>query len=139
MNKLTFKIVTPEKLVLQEEVDEVILPTQEGQIAILKDHIPLVSTLRPGELVMKKDGRETPLAVSGGFIEVRDNTVTVLADTAERVEEIDLARAEEGRKRAEALLAEKTIEHEDYALLQARLEKELARLHVARKHKHRVQ
>ena len=135
MPKLKFKIVTPERLLIEEEIDQVTLPTSEGQITVMKDHLPLVSTLAPGELVMKTGSKETPLAVSGGFIEVRDNTVTVLADTAERIEELDLARAEEARKKAETLLKTRTIEHDDYALMQARLEKELARLRVGRKHK----
>lgn len=132
---LKLKIVTPERLLLEQEIDQVSIPTAEGQITVLKNHLPLVSSLQPGELLVRADGKDTPLAVSGGFIEVRDNVVTVLADTAERIDELDLSRADEARARAEKLLKETHIEHENYAALQAKMEKELARLRVGRKHR----
>lgn len=135
MPKINFKIVTPERVVLEEEVDQVTLPTKQGQITILSNHLPLVSALQPGEIILKSGDKEIPLAVSGGFIEVLKNNVTILADTAERVEEIEISRAEEGRKKAAALLKEKRTESADYAALAAKLEKELARLRVVRKHK----
>lgn len=135
MSKIKFKIVTPEKTVLESEIDQLTIPTQEGEITVLPDHIPLISVLAPGELVAKKGGEETAMAVSGGMIEVRKNEITVLADTAERAEEIDLARAEEGKARAEKLKDEKIrMDETEYATAAAILEKNLARIKVARKH-----
>ena len=136
--KLKFKIVTPEKVVLAEEIDQVTLPTLTGQITVLPNHIPLLSALQAGEMIIKKDNKETVLAVSGGFIEVKPgNEVVILTETAERADEIDEARAEEAKKRAEALLKDsKNKEIVDYTALTAKIEKELARLKVARRKTH---
>ena len=131
---INFEIVTPERTLLKEEIRQVTLPTLEGQITVLPDHIPLIAVLVPGEIVVKKeDGEEVSMAVSGGFVEVLVNKVVVLADTAERAEEIDEARAEEAKKRAEKLLEEKKLDKREFAALAAKIEKELARLKVARK------
>jgi F-type H+-transporting ATPase subunit epsilon len=133
--KIKFKIATPERIVFEEEVNQVTLPTQEGEITVLPNHIPLISVLQAGELVAKKDGEEIAMAVSGGMVEVQKNELTVLADTAERAEEIDLARAEEARRRAEKLKEEKVRADEaEYAAVAATLEKNLARIKVAKKH-----
>lgn len=133
--KIKFKIVTPERTVFEEQVDQVTLPTQEGEITVLPNHIPLISVLVPGELVAKKEGKEVAMAVSGGMIEVRKNEITILADTAERAEEIDLARAEEARERAEKLKDEKIrMDETEYAAVAALMERNLARIRVAKKH-----
>jgi F-type H+-transporting ATPase subunit epsilon len=133
--KIKFKIVTPEKTVYEDSVDQVTLPTQEGEITVLPNHIPLISVLMPGELVAKKDSEEIAMAVSGGMIEVRRNEITILADTAERAEEIDLSRAEEARKRAEDLKDEKIrMDETEYAAVAALMERNLARIKVAKKH-----
>jgi F-type H+-transporting ATPase subunit epsilon len=133
--KIKFKIVTPEKTVFEEEIDQVTLPTQEGEITVLPNHIPLISVLSPGELVIKKDNEEIDMAVSGGMIEVRNNEIVILADTAERAEEIDLKRAEEARARAEKLKDEKIrMDETEFATAAAIFEKNLARIKVARKH-----
>ncbi|HLM83811.1 MAG TPA: F0F1 ATP synthase subunit epsilon [Candidatus Bathyarchaeia archaeon] len=135
MSIIKFKIVTPERTVFEDEVSQVTLPTQEGEITVLTEHIPLISVLTPGELVARKNGEEIAMAVSGGMIEVRKNEITILADTAERAEEIDLSRAEEARKRAESLKDEKIRTDEtEFATAAAMLEKNLARIKVARKH-----
>lgn len=134
-SKIKFKIVTPEKTVYEDEINQVTLPTQEGEITVLPNHIPLISVLTAGELVTKKDGEEIAMAVSGGMIEVRKNEITVLADTAERAEEIDIKRAEEARERAEKLKEEKIrLDETAYAAAAAIFEKNLARIKVARKH-----
>lgn len=134
-NKIKFKIVTPERTVYESEIDQVTLPTADGEITVLPNHIPLISILVPGELNAKKDGQDIFLAVSGGIIEMRANELTILADTAERAEEIDLKRAEEAKKRAEKLKNEKILADEtEYATAAAILEKNLARIRVARKH-----
>lgn len=138
MTKIQFKIVTPERVVFEDEVDSVTLPTRAGEITVLPSHIPLVSTLKAGEILVKKSGEETPMAISGGLVEVTENKLVVLADTAERIEEIDEARAEEGRRKAQELLERKSEiakEAVDYTGLAAKMEKELARLKVVRKYK----
>jgi F-type H+-transporting ATPase subunit epsilon len=130
-------IVTAEREVFSDDVDEVIAPGVEGQLGILPHHAPLMTTLLPGELLVKQAGEEFYLAISGGFIEVRPDRVIVLADTAERVEEIDIARAEEAKRRAEARLAEQA-EGVDMARAEAALRRSLVRLQVAqRRRRHR--
>lgn len=134
-SKIKFKIVTPERTVYENEIDQITLPTADGEITVLPNHIPLISILIPGELSVKKDGKEIAMAVSGGMIEVRANEMTILADTAERAEEIDLTRAEEARKRAEKLKDEKIrMDETEFATAAAIFEKNLARIKVARKH-----
>jgi F-type H+-transporting ATPase subunit epsilon len=134
-NKIKFKIVTPERTVFENEIDQVTLPTQDGEITVLPNHIPLISALKPGDLMIKKDGEEIDLAVSGGIVEVQSNEITILADTAERAEEIDLARAEEARKQAEDLKKDAVrMDDTEYAAMAAFLERNLARIKVARKH-----
>lgn len=136
--KISFEITTPERIVYKDEVDQITLPTEMGEITILPNHIPLVSVLRPGEMRIIKNGQETVLAVAGGFIEVEPkNRVIVLADNAERVEEINIERAEAARKRAEELMKEKSVQDVEYTALASQLERELARLRVARKHRGR--
>ncbi|TSC52823.1 MAG: F-type H+-transporting ATPase subunit epsilon [Parcubacteria group bacterium LiPW_39] len=135
---IKFQIVTPERIVLEDNVKQVTVPTQMGEITVLPGHIPLVAVLKPGEIRAKKDGREILMAVSGGFIEVLKNKVVILADTAEMAEEIDEKRAEEARQRAQKLKEEKRFDRVEFAALQSQIEKELARLKVARKHRHRT-
>lgn len=135
---MILKIITPEREVFSDEIDQVTLPTMDGEITVLPHHIPLVGILKPGEILIKKKGDSIPLAVSGGMLQVRPDMVVILADTAERVEEIIEERAEEARHRAEKLLEEKKFDRTEYAAIAAKLEKELARLKVVRKHRHRI-
>ncbi len=136
---MNLKIITPEREVVSQEVDQVTVPTADGEITVLPHHVPLVGILKAGEIRAKKDGAEIPLAVSGGWVQVRTGGVTILADTAERVEEIILERAEEAHARAQELLSEKHMDQEEYALIAAKMEKELARIKAARKYRHRAQ
>jgi F-type H+-transporting ATPase subunit epsilon len=126
---IKFEIVTPEKTVLKEDVVEVTVPTEEGEVTILPHHAPLVATLKPGVLVLKKtDGSADVAFIAGGFLEVLRNKVVVLADTAERAEEINLSKVEEARTRAEKAMKE--VRHEDaeeFARVAAQLEHELAK------------
>ncbi|RJR31781.1 ATP synthase F1 subunit epsilon [Candidatus Parcubacteria bacterium] len=134
--KIQFQIATPEKIVFSDKVDEVIVDTKMGQITILPHHLPLVASLVPGELLLKKGAESFPIAISGGFIEVqKNNKVVILADTAERFEEIDEKRAEEALQNARRLMSEKRAESVDYTALAAKLEKELSRLKVKRKYR----
>lgn len=135
MPKINFKIVTPERIVYEANIDQVSLPTAMGEITVLPNHLPLVSMLAAGELLVKIGKEEIPLAVAGGFVEIGQNKIVVLADSADRVEEIDEKRAEEARKRAEELLKTKKMDTEEYATLAAHIERELAKLKVARKHR----
>ena len=130
MPGIKLDIVTAEKEVYSEEVDMVIAPGVEGQLGILPHHTPLMTILRPGELRIKKGEEEVSLVISGGFLEVRPDRVIVLADAAEKVEEIDIARAEEARRRARERLTEKP-EGSDAARTEAALRRSLARLKVA--------
>jgi len=136
MSTINFKIVTPEKEVYAEKIDQVTIDTKEGEITVLPHHMPLISILRPGEMRIVKDGKEMSMAVLGGFLEIKkDSEVIILADSAERAEDIDLEKAEEARKRAEELKKQKIVTSDmDYARVSAMLEKELARIKVARRH-----
>ena len=135
---LTVEIVTIERTMLREEnVDEVIAPGVEGQLAVLPQHAAFMTMLAPGELILKKGGEEIPFAVTGGFFEVLRNKVVVLADAAERADEIDIARAEEARERAR-LAIERRETVEDLAMAQAALQRALIRLRVAEMRRRRV-
>lgn len=126
---IKFEIVTPEKVVLREDASQVTAPTKTGEITILPNHIPLVSSLMPGVIeIVKKDGQRDVISVAGGFIEVLKEKVVILADVAERAEDIDITRAEEAHQRAEESL--KNIRHFDrerFANINASLARELAR------------
>lgn len=134
---INFEIATPERIVYKDTVDSLTLPTREGEITVLPQHIPLVSVLQPGAITVRKGKEEQYMAVSGGFIEVQlNNRVVVLADTAERAEELTVDAIEKARVDAQKVLAEKrTADTESFALAAAALERELARLKVARKHR----
>jgi F-type H+-transporting ATPase subunit epsilon len=136
MASLKLDIVTAERVVYSEEVDIIIAPGMEGQLGILPHHAPLMTILQAGELVVRRGGQEDILAISGGFLEVRPDRVIVLADQAERAEEIDVARAEAAKKRAEERLKEKPTEV-DMNRVEASLRRAIARLNVADKMKRR--
>ncbi|SRR6266704_1646621 len=128
-NTLHVEVVTAERELYNGEADDVNAPGSEGQLGILPSHAALLTMLKAGPLTIKLSGAEEPLFVSGGFLEVFDNTVTVLADTAEHAEEIDQARAEEARRRAQDSLAQ-AQSNTERADLQGALERAVARLHV---------
>jgi F-type H+-transporting ATPase subunit epsilon len=132
------EIVTAERVVLSDDVDQVNAPTKDGRVGILPRHMPLLTILDVGELDIIKDGVRTPFAISGGFMEVLPTRVTILADTAERADEIDEARAEEARRRAEERIAQRQSDQE-IALAEAELRRALIRLKVAQLQKIRRQ
>jgi F-type H+-transporting ATPase subunit epsilon len=136
MPSLKLDIVTAERVVYTGDVDAVIAPGVEGQLGILPQHTPLMTILKAGELVVKKDGEDDSLAITGGFLEVRPDRVIVLADAAERADEIDMERAEAARKRAEQRLLEKGVEL-DSGRSNAALQRAMVRLTVAEKVKQR--
>ena len=133
MASIKLDIVTAERMVYSEDVDMVIAPGVEGQLGILPHHTPLMTTLQVGELRVKKGGEEVSLAISGGFLEVRPDRVVVLADAAERADEIDLARAEEAKRRAEQQLSDRLVTGLDEARTEIALQRALARLSVGEK------
>ena len=137
MSTLKFKIVTPEKTIYENEIFQATIPTMEGEITVLPNHIPLISVLKAGELKFKDKEGEQQMAVSGGFLEVRGkNEIVILADHAQRVAEIDVDKAEEARARAEEQMANlKNAQDVDYAKLQAIMDRELNKLRVAKKNK----
>jgi len=124
------EIVTAERMVFADEVNEVVAWGVQGQLGILPHHAPLMTMLQPGDLLIKKDNEEEYLAISGGFLEVRPDKVIILADACERAEEIDAARAEAAKRRAEETLKERPPEV-DAAAAEAVLRRSLARLKVA--------
>jgi F-type H+-transporting ATPase subunit epsilon len=134
---IKFEIVTQERVVLKDEIFKVTVPTREGEITVLPQHTPLVSILVPGIIELtNKDGERKIISVSGGFIEVLRNKVVVLADTAERAEEIDIQRAEEARTRAEdSIKNEKQFDKERFANISATIAKELARTKAVKRWK----
>ena len=127
-------IVTAEIVVFSDNVDIVVAPGVEGELGILEHHAPLMTTLKPGELRARKSGEEYSLAVSGGFLEVRPDRVIVLADAAERAEEIDIARAEAAKKRAQEVLAS-AVSQVDLIRAEAALRRALTRIEVADRRK----
>ncbi len=133
MSSLRLDIVTAERVVYSEDVDVVIAPGVEGQLGILPHHAPLMTTLQAGELRVRRGGEEDSLAISGGFLEVRPDRVIILADAAERAEEIDVARAEAAKKRAEQRLADRHAAGLDEARAETAMRRALARLTVAEK------
>jgi F-type H+-transporting ATPase subunit epsilon len=124
------ELVTAERMVYSDDVNIVIAWGLEGQLAILPNHAPLMTMLQPGELIIKKDNEEAYMAVSGGFLEVRPDKVIILADACERAEEIDLARAEEAKRRAGEIMEAPSPET-DTAAAEAALRRSLVRLKVA--------
>lgn len=139
MKLIDFELTTPERVAYKAKARQVTIPTTEGEITVLPDHLPLVAPIQAGELrVVGEDGSETWLAVSGGFVTVHPgNRLAILADTAERAEELDLKAIEAAHARAEAALKEKVDDAERYAEAAAGLARELARLKVVRKHRPR--
>ncbi len=135
MATLRLEIVTPETKAYSEDVTMVTLPGSEGELGVYPKHVPLLTTLQPGELRVLKDGRETFLAVGEGFVEIKADSVSVLTDMAFESEKIDTAAAEAAVERAKAAMKE---DHgaEEVAAIQASLQKALAQLHVKRRRHH---
>jgi F-type H+-transporting ATPase subunit epsilon len=137
MSTIKLEIVTAERLIFSEDVNMVIAPGVQGYLGILPHHAPLMTMLQPGELRVKKEGEEISLVVSGGFLEVRPDKIVVLADAAERAEEIDIARAEAAKKRAEERLKSRGEPGVDYLRAEAALHRSLARIKVAERRRKR--
>ena len=135
-DKLKLEMVTPYKRLLSEEVDELTAPGFVGELGVLPGHTPLLTTLKVGELSYKKDNEQFHVAVNWGYLEVEDDTVTVLVDTAEKSDEIDLARARAALDRAEDALKSLPLEDKKHIIMEAALQRALIRIQVAGKKGH---
>jgi F-type H+-transporting ATPase subunit epsilon len=129
--RLTLELATPTRMVIAETVDEVVVPGSEGYFGVLPGHAPLLATLGIGELTYRIGRDERHVAVAGGFAEVRNDKVIVLADTAELPQDIDRGRAERARDRAEQRLSGRSQDETDYARAGAALARALTRIQVA--------
>ena len=126
--KLRLSVVTPEKQLVSEEVDQVNAPGSEGDFGVLYDHAPILTNLRSGQLSYENDGESTALVISGGYLEVTDNRVTILAETGEFLHEIDRERAERARSQAEEKLSNPDLSEEEFSETQKKLFRAIARL-----------
>jgi F-type H+-transporting ATPase subunit epsilon len=138
--KLTLEVVTPDRLLIREEIDEVVVPGSEGEFGVLPGHTPLLSMLKIGELWYRQGQEKHYLAIAFGFVEVLPDRVTVLASVGERPHEIDIARAERAKQRAEQRLAQGQLTPVDLDIERARIAllKSLLRLQVASRARTRV-
>ena len=132
-NTLHLEIVTPESRAYSDQVEMVVLPAIEGEMGVYPMHIPLITQIKPGELVVTKNGQQVHLAVGEGFVEVTGDKVSVLVDMALTEQEIDEAAAEDAIRRAEARLNEEHLGGEESAMVQAAIAKSMAQLHVKRR------
>jgi F-type H+-transporting ATPase subunit epsilon len=133
MDKIELKIVTPEKVVYQDLVESVSIPTVDGEITVLPGHIPIISGVKAGELRIKKGTSQDMFSITRGVAEVDGHTITILTDAAEKAEDIDEKRAEEARKKAKDLMSSTKVDEEGYADAVAQLERALSRMRIARK------
>ena len=131
-NTLKLEIVTPDAKAFSDDVEMVTVPAAEGEMGIYPQHVPLLTQIVPGELIVRKDGRDSFLAIGEGFIQVTAERVAIMADMAIKAENIDEAKAEEARRRAEARLAEH-LDDEELAVVTAALAHALAQLKVKRR------
>jgi F-type H+-transporting ATPase subunit epsilon len=136
MVKTRLEIITAERVVYSEDVDIVVAPGIEGELGVLPHHAPLMTMIQPGELRVRKDNVEESMFVSGGFLEVRGDKVIVLANVAERADEIDVARAESAKRRAEERIGQGAVEI-NHARAEAALRRSMMRLKVAEKSRKR--
>lgn len=134
MTDLNLEIITPEKSVFKGQVDSITIPGSLGSFQVLKNHAPLISNFEVGVISVKKNGEVNRFTTSGGTVEVKDNDVLVLADTAEKLDQIDINRAEQAKKRAEERLIKKHEADIDEARAQAALQRAVNRLNAVRKY-----
>lgn len=134
---LFLSIITPEKVIYEDQVDEVIVPTENGEIAILPNHINLLTRINPGEMIIKKGANQEYIAITGGFLEVQSNKISILAEYAVKAQDIEVARAMEAKERAEKVMKEKSTDNEQ-RIAQAEMIKSILELRVATRHKKRL-
>ncbi len=125
---MKLKFVTPERVLFEAEIQSVTAMTYDGQITILQHHAALLTILVPGEILIKRGGQVEPLVVSGGFLEVANDEVVILADTAEHIRELDFDRAQKAVELAQSLIREKKYDMREYESLKANLDKQRVRV-----------
>jgi F-type H+-transporting ATPase subunit epsilon len=131
---MTLKIVTPEKVIYDGEIDELIIPTVTGEIAVLPHHIDLLTEVAAGEMTIKHKGKEQHVAVTGGFLQIENNTLTLLSNYAIKSEEIDAKKAAEAQKRAEEKLKKKVdLSERDFAIAEADMRRAILELKISSK------
>ncbi|OIP24132.1 ATP synthase F1 subunit epsilon [bacterium CG2_30_37_16] len=136
MKKFKIQVTTPERVIFEEEVEEVTLPTKDGEITVLAGHVPLIGEIIPGEMIVKNGEEKRITLLLGGFVHVEEGgKVIVIADSAEHLHEISEKEAIEARKRAEKLMQESIDDAEGFAEAEAELIRSLARLKIVRKHR----
>ena len=135
---MNLKIISPEKQIFEGEIDELIAPTVTGEVTILPHHADILTQLSEGEMTVKSKGKETHIAVTGGFLQISNNEISVLADYAIKSEEINSQKALEAQKRAEEILKRKKegVSERDFAAAQADFRRAAAQLRVANKRRH---
>ena len=131
--KLQLEMVTPYRKILSEQVEEVTAPGTVGEFGLLPGHTPMLTTLNIGDLSYKQDGKEFHVAVNWGYVEVEEDTVTVLVETAEVADQIDLERAKQALGRAEEALKNLNPEDKQFKIMEAALERAVIRIQVAGK------
>lgn len=136
MATLRLEIVTPDAKTYSDDVDSVVLPGIDGELGIFPMHVPLMTQIAPGELRVMKSGHEDRLAVGDGFVEITQSSVSVLTDMAVLESDIDESATEEAIRRAEAAMKDEKLSGEDHALVEAALQKSLAKLRVKRRRNH---
>ncbi len=132
--KLHLEVITPEKVILNEDVDEIVITTLTGEITILPNHENLLTKVAPGEMIIKNNGKEDYFAVTGGFLEVSENKINILAEYAVRASDIEIAKAEKAQEEAKRKMQEHETDKE-FKIADAMLRKALLEHKVARKHK----
>ncbi len=131
---MQLKVITPEKVIFDDQADELILPTVNGEIAVLPQHVDLLTQIAPGEMIIKTKGKNHHVAVTGGFLQVDKGSLTVLAEYAIRSDEIDAKKAQEAQKRAEEILKNvEKVGERDFAIAQMDIRRAVLELKVARK------
>ena len=134
---LLLQIITPEKIVYSDEIDEIVVPAIDGEIAILPNHINLLTQIVPGELIVKKGISTQLIAITGGFLEINNNEINILADYAIKAQDVEAARAMEAKKRAEKIMSEKSTE-KDFKIAQGELIKAILELRISTKYKRKT-
>ena len=134
---LSFEIITPDGIIFKDMVDEILVPTVNGEIGILPNHIGLISQVKPGELTIRKGSKTELLAVTDGFLEVANNNASIVANYAVKADNISVAKAEEAKQKAEKLMKEKTTD-KDYRIAEAQLRQALLELKIGAKNKRRM-
>ena len=129
---MLLQIITPQNVILKDEIEELVVPTATGEITILPNHVSLLTKIKPGELLIKRNRKSSFFAITGGFLEIKENKITILADYAIRAEDIEVAKAKQAQERAQDAMRQKGSVR-DFAQAESQLTRALLELHVAKR------